>query len=597
MPTPLAYLFPPDRSTARAVAMAPVGSGLVVPLWPNAQAWAYNGSGFVAFSLPALPAAPAASGFGAAAVGTASGAWLEQYVGALVSETSGAVGTVFTLPAATVFTGVTFVPAFNTAYGVSSSGSLFTPAGTGVSQLASGFGNAPAWGLASSGQTLFTLLAAQSGIGTFALTSSGAGSSGFAATPMPVPTCLAASTPASAAAIGGWGFSTLASGYAGLSVDPAVPTNMMGVIPSLNAIDLLVDNNETWTFSQRVSGSGAPSFISWAPNGITAFASDPVSGKISVVQFSAGTIAVSATLTLTNASAPSFQSDSTHALVCQPTQNQITPYNFNGAAWIAGTPVALSQASSVVATAASGAAAGFASGVAFLTQAAGAWSVAASAALPYLPVSLAVDLNGNVYATGSSGGSGFMSAFNGTSLLATVSWAGSGASIFWKQGQIVVADPTITSLRVFGPSGATFGQFSTSPAPTGVNFLTMGSLTLFGAASGATWEYDWTAPYTLERLRSGQVSVYRGGSFFTASLGVNHLPTAVTFDTSGVVWAATMQNDLFSVSSGGVVLSSGAITTYTGQQSGTTLGISALMWWLGNLYATSSLAGALIKVQ
>lgn len=590
-----AYFLPPDDTTARSVALCSWAGGLLLPLWPKQEAWGFFGGATLTSGAGIISLSGSGVGYAAAATDAISGAWVVQYSGNLYNLTSGVALVTYTLPVTGIFTGCAYAPAVGHTYVINSSGQIYVPAGSGVAAVGTPFASPPAWGLVASGSSLITLLAASSGVGTFTLSSSGAGTSGFVATPMVVPTCLAASITGSGWAVGGWSYASLASGFTSLDFDPIVPTTMITVTPSTNRIGLYNGPGDVWTLTQVVTGTGAPTFVSFAPNGLYALATDPVSGKISVLFYSGGTLAVTGTLSLTDASALDINSTSVSALVCQPTQNQATAVNFTAVSgWAMGTAVTgLPSASSVVMTSVSTAAIGYASGVAYLNLVGTTWSVSGTTALAFTPKNLAVDVNGSLYAVGSQGASGFLSVLTNQALAATVTWPGSGTGVLWRQGQIVIGDPANSVLRIYGLTSGSYMLGGTTPAPGGLAAIGITTQTLFAAGSGTTLEYQFNAPYQLPQLRTGMVSVFTSGAFHTATLGVYQWPTALCYDASGNVFASTLQNTLYSISSLGSVLSSGAIGPIGAQPPTTPVGISAMYFFGNSLYAASSLYGAL----
>lgn len=594
-----------------------------MPLWPSVTAWNLNGS--TVSGIPIVSAAsgattflttlggdflvtlggsfiitdalaPTVYGFSGAASDGASGLYFPQYVGNVLRIDASGNETWVPLPPGRVCTGIAYAASQAAAYVALDNGSLGVVSGAAVGSVTPSFASVPAWGMAVSGSTLFTVLPSASGIGTMALTSTTSGVTGVIATPMSYPICTAASTPASSMAAGGWDYAALASGYTDLSFDPAAPTNMLAVRPSSNAINLYTGVNESWSILQTLSGTGAPTRVAWAQSGLFAMVTDPTSGRVAVVNYSAGTISSGQVITVSGAGQVGILSTSLAALVCQPGLNQVTSLFFASGVWASGAPVALAQATSLVMTSATTAAVGFASGIAYLGLAGAVWSVSASASLGFLPSGLATNASGIFFAAGTLGASGMLSICSGATVQQTLTWSGSGNSVLWRQGQIVVGDPANALLLVFGKTTSIYAQASTTPAPAALNQIVIGSSTLFAAGSGTTAEFNFTAPYRIEGLRTGKVSIYKGGAWATATLGVGQWPEALAFDVSGNAYAATLQNMLYSISSGGTILSSGAIVQNGSQPQTTPIGTSALIVSGSSLYASSSLDGAIVKV-
>lgn len=594
------YYWPPTKNiTARATSITPWSSGLIVPMWYMPTAWSFFAG---ASGLTATPVSGTNGlGFGSAATDGVSGAWLCQYSGSLVNLSSGSVVTNYALPAADIMTGCAYSPGQGTVYTMGATGQVYAPSGGGMVAVTPKFGSAPTWGLAASGSSLFTMMPAVSAVGTLALSSSGAGVSGSIALPagMPYPLCIDASTAASAIAVGGYTNATIACGFADLAITQSVAISgyLVGVSPSTNSIDLYRGINESYTFSQRLSGQGAPTFVTFGFNGASGFVSDPVSGKVSALLLTSGVLAISQTISVSAAAASMMTPADIDGLICQPGLNQVMPLHFTGSAWVTGTPLVLTNPQSAISTAASGAAVGFSSGVAFYTLAGSTWSLAASTALAFTPTALACDVSGNVFAAGSQGASGYLSIFSGTAVSQTITWPGSGVGCIYSSGQIVVGDPTVNLLRIFGGLPGAIAQQKSFAASAGlVNGMTKGTYTLFAPGSGFVSMYQFTQPYTIEPLRSGAVSVYATGSWAIASLGVGQWPEAVTFDVSGNVGVVTLQNQLYSVSRSGTVLASSAIAQIQQQPATVPIGLSDLAYLSGTLYASSSLNGALVKL-
>lgn len=597
------YAFPPDNGRMRAVSLVPYGaSGLLIPKWTKGSiVWKWSG---VAMSSAALTSASiggllSSCGFAAAVSDGASGAWAVQYTGSLVSYSSGGAASGHTLPAGQAYTGCAYASAYAQPYVASANGMLY--AGSGAVPLnANGF-NTPTWGLAVSGSTLFAL--ASGGLATFALSSATIGVNGFIAYPnasLQVGHCLAASAAASAVAVGGWGYYSFASGYTSMAFASGSAL-MVALSSGSGVIDLYLGPNEVWARSQSITGAGAPSAAAWTPDGTKVLVTDPVSGTVRSYTYSLGTLSLAQTLSVSGAFAVAVTPDGITALVCQQSAGLVTPLTLSGSVWVTGAPMALATPSSVYATTAASGVVGFLNGLAYLNKS-GSWSVGSTVPLPFTPTTV-LPASGNILATGTSTGSGFLAAVSGSSVLFQYSWPGAAAGMIYDQGQIVVNDNVSPFLWSFGNVFTAYGVvFTTIPNQTFNNIAVSpftanaSGGTIFGMASGATLLHQFTTPYNIEPLRSGSVGLYGPSGWAVVALSSGHVPTAITYDATGGVWVATLQNNLYQIGSGGTILSSATVTQFSGQAQTTPLGISALAFVGSGLYAASSLAGPLVKL-
>lgn len=607
--------FRPSASLAdiQAMALAAFGvSGAVIPAWYDKDAWLFNGStgpltqttisGVASSGSPVI----GVSGFVAATTDGASGLYLCQHVGSLIHYASGGALTAYTLASGSAFVGATYLSSENAPYALQESGSLYTLSGSSLVPVAPNPAfSVPSYSLHGSGTQLFTMLPTISGIGTFSLSSQASGTSGLISVPMSVLMCMTVSSSGSfPIVVGGWNQNSFASGFTSLSLatDPANNTIVLGAASGTGLLSLWTQASGTFSFNQSLSGLSNPSYVNWANGGTTAFVCDPVSGHVYDISYLLNTLSIAQTIALSGATQSAFTPAGDYALVTQPTQNQITIYHSSGT-WSASGTLAVTGATSILSISASGMAIGGTSGIFYANLVGSTWSLESSGALPFKATNLAVDTAGNIYATGISGGSGFVAVVSGTSLLASGSWAGSGDSVVWQQGQIVVADIVSSLIRIFQPiyslvsSQLSLSQINSYAIASGLTTLDFSTPYLLASASGITWLYQFDAPYSLAREQSGVVSIYNGSTWTTVSLGALHTPESIGFDTSGNISVATLQNDFYTISaSGHSVISQSTITQDINQPQSTPIGVSRLLWLNGHLYGARSLNDSLVQI-
>src|SRR5215469_14667852 len=123
------YYWPIDNSRARATAIIPWSTFLLIPVWSSGVAWILNPN-LNTLSLAGVSAvmAPGIGGYADAAADGVSGAWLVQYSsGALQNYGSGGGVTGFALPVTGIFTGVAYSPVQNKVYAINKSGQIYAP--------------------------------------------------------------------------------------------------------------------------------------------------------------------------------------------------------------------------------------------------------------------------------------------------------------------------------------------------------------------------------------------------------------------------------------------------------------------------------------
>lgn len=591
-----AYYWPPSGAAARGIALAPFGaSGMIVADWTGLTVWPF-------FSTPG-------------SVALASGTLLG--LGAAAAITDGASG-LYAIPFGGTATGASGAPFWHVANGGSVtqtaiyfdgqhpntglatvSGSQYFVQTTGdIEQypnvLWAVFPSAPR-SLAASGATAYTLLAAGGEVGTYAY---GAVSTSGIALPAALanPSCLAVSG-GSPLAVGGWAAAPTLTGAAALAGDPTYSSLMLGVASgSATLWSSASGNTDSWSVAQSVTGLANLSALAWVPNGVQALATDSASGVVQVLDYAGGVLSLAQTLALAGAGAIAALPSDTDALVCRPAANVVQPLTASAGTWsVSGTSLSLASPQSVVATGPGAAAVAFASGVAFLAQTGGIWSVAASAALAYPATLITADAFGRVYAAG-SGAFAVFSAHTqvGSGTLAS----GAPSAMLIDSGRLVFAVPAASGLVVYGQTSAS--GWTQQAAVTGLpGLLALGSAgtTLFAGASAATTLFSFSGtPYQPQQIQAGALGVYNGSTWATGALGAGHYPTALAFDVSGNVRVACADNTLWTFTSGAAFAASGAVAPYTGQTTGTPMGFSALLASGAAVYAATSLAGVLAQV-
>lgn len=586
------YQWAPDGSRMRVAQMAPWNGGLVLPLWPKTgpSIWTFN-NGVLASGVFSTGSS---CGYGAADTDGASGAWLAQYAGSLVHYTSGAVETAYAMPSGQAYTGLVYSPVYGQPYVVAANGQIYE--GSGLAHV--GAFPASAWFLATSGTTLFTLTSG--GLGRFNLTSVSGGASGLSNfAPLVEGTCLAASSSASAVAVGGWTNAVILSGYSAMAFNPLSPV-AVGVNPAVSGVDLYLGAGEAWALVQSVTGVTAPGYATWSPNGTTVYVSDRTNGTLTNFSYALGSIRKLGSIAVAGAQAVSVTPDNAWALVAQST-NFVTPVALAGSGMVSGAAIGVTSPGAVLALSPTQAALGYSAGLRYLNLSGGAWLLGSTVALPFVPNSF-VAASGVLFAAGTAGGSGYLYAVSGTSIVFSYNWAGAASGLVYEQGQLIVNDPVTPQLRSFGNLFAQYQSIFSKPPTQAFSNIYVSPYTpysnggtLFGLGASGVSLYTFNAPFDVEPLRSGGVVTFGPAASSFTALGSGHVPTALTFGPSGV-YAATLQNDLYVIASGGGVLQQQGIAQFTGQPQTTPLGISSLVFVGSGLYASSSLSGPLIKV-
>jgi hypothetical protein len=160
--------------------------------------------------------------------------------------------------------------------------------------------------------------------------------------------------------------------------------------------------------------------------------------------------------------------------------------------------------------------------------------------------------------------------------------------------------PTDNRLYIFGQTTPSTWSLETSAA---LNMgspvaLALSTAQLFTLGSGSTAVQGFSGlPFVLTPIQAGAASLWNGSAWTTLTMGIGHVPSAVGFDASGNFVAATVQNTLWSMTTGGVSLGSGTITQYPGQLQTAPMGVSALLAAGSGLYAATSISGVLTQLE
>jgi hypothetical protein len=355
---------------------------------------------------------------------------------------------------------------------------------------------------------------------------------------------------------------------------------------------------ENWTQSQLLTGLANLTNMAWRPDGTQILAPSVSSGTVQVIGYSAGLLSLLQSVTVSGAFSIAVNADSTHALVSRSGQSSAMPLTFGGGTWTTGAAVTgLPGITSLASFGDTGVAAAVSGGISFLGLVAGVWNILSTTALGFTPNQVTVDPFLNVYAAGSGALSVLTS---GGTVIGSGAWAGAAPTAMAVQnGRVVLAIPSDGLIRLFGQSDTNaWVQKGTAVLAMGTPVgLGLSNTVLFVNGSGSTLTYSFSgAPYTLNRVTSGMASRWNGAAWTDTPLGIGHNPSALNYDASGNAVVVTHQDTLWTIGSGGVVLSSGALTVFPGQLQTTPIGASAVLTASGRTYVGSSLAGVLTEV-
>ena len=579
-----AWYWPPSGAAARGVALVPFGTGLAVADWTAPQVWPFA-SGALSAAVALISGTPGLAG---AAPDGSGGLWTVSYAGTLWHLASSLAVTGYALPSGSVYVGAAV--AAGSGFAATASGSVYASSATVL-----GTWPTPVIALTGSGSVLAAPLPA-SGIGTMAAVG---GATGLIAFPSAIttPSCLALASGQSVL-LGGWQTAPPLSGAAAAVLDPQNAALVLAV-GSGQAILWSAPGalSDAWAQTQVLTGLANLSAAAWRPDGTQGLAASLTSGVVQVLGYTGGTLSLLQTLSVSGAVSVAIAGDSLHALVAQSGQAQVATLAYAGSIWSTGVPVTgFPGIAAVVPWGATGAVAAYSGGIAYLSlSSGGVWSPGPTLALGFSPTALAVDPFLQVYAAGS----GALAVASGATVLGSGSWSGAApTAVAVQDGRILLAVPSDGLLRIFAKSAAAaWSQQGSQTLSLGAAVgLALSETTLFTLGSGATETYGFSGtPFALTPVRSGAVGQWNGSAWTTTALGIGHVPSSVAFDASGNAWAVTVQGTLWSISSGGAVLTSGYVPTFSGQPQTTMLGASAVLPASGHVYVATSLSGVLVE--
>jgi hypothetical protein len=262
------------------------------------------------------------------------------------------------------------------------------------------------------------------------------------------PSCLASS--GADLLIGGWSNATFP--VDSVTTFAENPVNDLLLFGAGNGFAYVFQNASATSYSWSTYGyasgtTGAPAYSAWTPNGTQIILTDPTNGTVQVLNFYLGALTIGQTLALTDASGVQVSQDGLYAIVCQPSQNQITVYVYAGGTWAPSYTIAVPGARAIAMLGEQMVVAGT-NGLTYLTENSGAWSVSATCALDFAPTATAVDAYGIVYAANASD---FAVVFNGVLIGSGEIYLSSATTIVPYQSQVLIADTVGGEIAIVGP--------------------------------------------------------------------------------------------------------------------------------------------------
>lgn len=584
----------------RSMGISAFSGAFIAPSWNLSNAWIYPGSS--GSITPTSLSSGSVSGFAFAAVVSDGGTgiwalpWSVYPAGNILHAVSGQPTSGYVLPSGHVFNGLAQLS--GTPYFIEASGHVYTVSGAVVTQLAALGSGAVGLAADSSVSKLYTLNPVYNG-NSHSWTISSLTIPGLASGLVAVPasgTPFISDWPAIKAftaangqiAIGGWLQNSIGQGFNAIAIQPPSSTAMVGLVASGLSLYTL-DSKFNLTLSQTVSGQGTAAAIQWSPDGTQLFVSDPIGNKVTIYNFSLGTLTLSQTLNASGAAGVAILSTLTDGIIIQPSKNTIQPITKSVNWSNNGGTIAIGNPQCAVASTASQIIIGCVSGLVPTNLNLGIWSFGTASGIGFNPQFIAVDENALPVACSGS------VVYRGGLIN---NFSGSAAGLSYKQGQTFVSDSINQAIKGFSFVSGAFTQQSTYALglTPSAQSLVAGLMALTSTTSTKTIMLQPIAPFVLANVRVGHASIYNGGIWTTTKFGVGAIPTAMAYDPSGNVSVVTQDNNLYTVNASGLV-ASGAINQFAGQTQTTPEGFSSLLWLNGHLYATSMLNSSIAQIE
>lgn len=410
--------------------------------------------------------------------------------------------------------------------------------------------------------------------------------------------CFAASETGSYIAAGGNASATLgSSGQNYLVQNPVNTTLLLGVSNTIATIfGQSASNSQDWVPETQLTGiTSASNYGAWSVDGTQAILSDSTNGKLQILDYVAGVLSISQTLTLTGIGSIAPANDGTYLLACAA--NEVAVFEFSGTSWSQNTGNTISLAGAACVTASNGTLgdfifAGSSGGVSILHENTGTWAVSGSTiATTFAVTAVATDPSNNIYAAGA----GHLDVFNSSgALTGSGTFAGSGAAaIIVSQAQVLILDTVTNNLFVMGANGGTSWTTQNTYSAGGAISISEANSSIFLAGNPPTI-MEWEEPYTVKDVPTGYIGLYNGVSWTTIPLGPNKVPSAAIFDSNSNSWIACRDNSLYEISPAGAITTQTVVPNYPGTS--TPMGVSSLQFANGHLYAGCSLFGGVVQV-
>lgn len=594
-----AFAWPPYGS-ARASCLGVFGAGLVIPCWDREVVYGTtDGATVSALTVAFAPAAepPTGYGFVGVAESTDTTSWLLSASGQLVQgpmagaalpSWPGASDVTYALPGTEAWIGLAMLGP--QPYACAASGRVFTVSGPNAVEVSPPFG-ADVCRVSGGGSRLYAVSADPANLLTLSLAATASGALSSLATPFPTPCCVASLPDASAVAVAGWGPASFgaASGFAFGTPGVLLPDG------AASNVTLLTGSDPAWASASVLGGLAGAAYAAWSANGQQALVSG--SSDLYVLNLSSGALALDATLALAGAGRIALTPTGDEALVCQPSQNQVSVIGQSVNVWSAASTVAVAGAAGVIVPSGTRAVVGGSGGLSYLSRVGSTWSVASTLALGFAVTALVQDASGRVYAVGDGNLAVLPDANAGSAVSASASWSGKGTDAVAAAGRVMVLDAPAGIVRFFDPFANSLGLQVVAAGTSAIGFS---AEAIWLPGTGGTPIMRLGAPAELVPFRTGSVCVTTNGtSWTTYALGIGAVPTAVAWDGTSL-HVATEGNSVltFAGAASGALPAptTAAVPVCPGQDAGVGLGLSALAPFGGHLYAATCESGALVQV-